>query len=55
MPIDNNPPARTRAQELRAFLFITVVAAPVLSGILMAGYGFSIWIYQLLTGTLPTG
>jgi nitrate reductase NapE len=43
------PPAR-RADELRVFLFLTVVLAPMLAVILVAGLGFAIWMYQLVAG-----
>jgi len=45
----------TKAQELRAFLFLTIVTAPVLAIIGVGGFGFFIWMYQLVTGTLPSG
>lgn len=40
----------TRQEELRSFLFFTVVMAPVISVLLVATYGFVIWMYQLLAG-----
>ena len=36
--------------ELRAFLFLTVVMAPLLAGLIVAGYGFAVWMLQLLAG-----
>jgi len=42
-----NPSAR---QELSAFLFVTVILAPVLAVTLVGGYGFSVWISQILGG-----
>lgn len=53
--MDNAEPVSTKAQELRAFLFLTVVLAPVLAIAVVGGYGFFVWMYQLLTGSLPTG
>jgi len=44
----------TRQEELRSFLFFTVVMAPVLAVIVVGGYGFLVWMYQLVTGP-PTG
>jgi len=44
----------TRSQELRSFLFLTVVMAPALAGIIIAGYGFLVWAYQVFAGP-PTG
>lgn len=45
----------TKTQELRAFLFLTIVTAPVLAVVVVGGYGFFVWMYQLFTGTLPSG
>ena len=53
MEANRNTP--TKAQEMRAFLFLTVVTAPILAVMIVGGYGFAIWMIQLLTGTLPTG
>jgi nitrate reductase NapE len=44
------PAPSTRQEELRSFLFFTVVMAPALAVILVAGYGFVIWMYQILAG-----
>jgi nitrate reductase NapE len=46
--MDDDSP--TRAQELRSFLFLSVVMAPALAGIIVAGYGFLVWMVQILTG-----
>ena len=43
-----------RRQELLVFLFFTVVLAPLLSIAIVGGYGFVIWMYQLLSGP-PSG
>ena len=40
----------TKAQELRSFLFLSVVTAPVLAVVLVSGYGFIVWMYQLFAG-----
>jgi nitrate reductase NapE len=45
----------TRKQELRAFLVLTVITAPILAVMSVAGYGFIVWIMQMLTGRLPHG
>jgi len=39
-----------RAEELRSFLFLTVVMAPALAGVIVAGYGFAVWMYQVFAG-----
>lgn len=40
----------TRKRELTMFLFLTFVLAPVLSVIIVAGYGFCVWMYQIIMG-----
>lgn len=42
--------APTRAQELRSFLFLSVVMAPVIAGAVVAGFGFLVWMVQLVAG-----
>ena len=48
-PADAEPPS-TRREEWRSFLFFTVVMAPALAVIVVGGYGFLVWMYQLLAG-----
>ena len=40
----------TKREEWRSFLFFTVVMAPALAVIIVSGYGFLIWMYQILAG-----
>jgi len=40
----------TRRGERRVFIFIAVILFPLLSVILVGGYGFSIWMLQLIFG-----
>ena len=44
----------TKSQELRSFLLLTVVLAPVITGMIVAGYGFFVWMLQVIGGP-PTG
>lgn len=37
-------------RELAVFIFLTLVLAPLLAVIIVAGYGFCIWMYQLIAG-----
>ncbi|AAP85961.1 periplasmic nitrate reductase, NapE protein (plasmid) [Cupriavidus necator H16] len=39
-----------KKEELRSFLFLTAVMVPVLSVIVVAGYGFIVWMSQLVGG-----
>lgn len=41
---------RRKTEELRSFLFLTAVMVPVLSVIVVAGYGFLVWMTQLIGG-----
>lgn len=45
----------TKQEEWRSFLFLAVVMAPVLAVLVVGGYGFLVWMFQLLSGRLPTG
>jgi nitrate reductase NapE len=40
----------SKAQELRSFIFLAVVMAPVLAVVTVSGYGFVVWMYQLFAG-----
>lgn len=40
----------TRRSELLAFLFLTVVLAPVLAVAIVGGWGFVVWMYQIIYG-----
>jgi periplasmic nitrate reductase NapE len=53
--MDDNTRPHTKAQELRAFLTLSVVLAPVLAFALVAGYGFLVWMYQLFAGPPGAG
>ena len=39
-----------KRRELHAFLFLTIVLAPVLSVVIVGGFGFLVWMYQLMAG-----
>lgn len=41
---------RSRSDEFRVFVFLTVVMAPVLAVAVVAGFGFAVWLGQLLLG-----
>ncbi len=38
-----------KQQELRLFLMITVLLAPILSIAIVGGYGFIVWLGQILS------
>lgn len=40
----------TRRGELLVFLFLTVVLAPILAVAIVGGWGFAVWIYQMMYG-----
>jgi periplasmic nitrate reductase NapE len=43
-----------RREELKAFLLLTVITVPVISILVVSGYGFLVWFYQWFAGP-PTG
>jgi len=45
-----NVPAEQRRRELVVFLILTVVVAPVTAVAVVGGYGFAVWMYQLVAG-----
>jgi nitrate reductase NapE len=49
--VDREP---TRQEELRSFLFLTIVMAPLVAVMIVGGYGFVVWMYQLVAGP-PSG
>jgi len=49
----NNPITSTadeKRREFRAIVFLTVVLAPIVAVLVVAGFGFCVWIYQMLAG-----
>jgi len=48
------PDKARKSLEFYAFLFLSFVLVPVLSVALIGGYGFFIWITQIIFGP-PTG
>ena len=44
----NETPAKS--DELKLFLFLTVVLAPVLSVAVIGGYGLFVWLSQIIGG-----
>ena len=53
-PTSPMPEPPQKSSELKAFLFLTVVMAPVLAGVIIGSYGLAVWIYQMIAGP-PTG
>ncbi|MBB6093998.1 nitrate reductase NapE [Povalibacter uvarum] len=39
-----------KKRELIVFTFLALVLAPILAVIIVAGFGFSVWMYQLIAG-----
>lgn len=48
--MDEPQDERRKTEEWRSFIFLTIVMAPVLAIVTVAGYGFIVWMYQLLAG-----
>jgi nitrate reductase NapE len=41
---------RRRRMEIFAFLFLTAVVMPLAAFFTVAGYGFVVWIFQMIVG-----
>lgn len=39
-----------KRRELTVFLFLTFILAPILAVVIVAGYGFLVWMYQMIAG-----
>ena len=48
--LESNIGDNERKIELRTFLFLTVFLAPILSVMIVGGYGFIIWMIQIVYG-----
>ena len=42
--------ARTRREEITAFIILAVLIWPVVAVGIVGGYGFLVWMYQLIAG-----
>ena len=51
--MDANTGQQGKRRELLLFLFITVVLFPLLAVMIVGGYGFAIWIWQMLFAGPP--
>ncbi|WP_257385335.1 periplasmic nitrate reductase, NapE protein [Tahibacter caeni] len=45
----------SKQQERLAFLLLTAVVFPLATVLIVAGYGFFVWMWQLLYAGPPTG
>ncbi|MEK0362764.1 nitrate reductase [Pseudomonas sp. CBC3] len=48
MPHDTDPAVISKPDETRLFVFLLVFLFPLLSVVIVAGYGFIVWISQLV-------
>lgn len=48
--MSETPPEVRKKEERRSFLFLTVVMVPVLTVMIVGGYGFVVWMTQWFTG-----
>ena len=39
-----------KREEFRSWFFLTIVMAPVLAVLIVSGFGFLVWMYQLAAG-----
>ncbi len=50
MPHDTDPAQVGKPEETRLFVFLLVFLFPLLSVVTVAGYGFIVWISQMIFG-----
>lgn len=50
METSTAPDPQRKKEELRSFIFLTAVMVPVLSVAVVGGYGFIVWMIQLVAG-----
>ncbi|MCH8037180.1 MAG: periplasmic nitrate reductase, NapE protein [Proteobacteria bacterium] len=48
--VEENVADNSKRRELWGFFFLTVIFAPVLAVAIVGGYGFLVWMYQLVQG-----
>ncbi len=48
--MEGEPEPATKRRELGLFLFLTVVLFPVLAVGVVAGWGFLVWMWQIIAG-----
>jgi periplasmic nitrate reductase NapE len=39
-----------KKEEFRTWLFLALVLAPVLAVLIVSGFGFGVWLFQLVAG-----
>jgi nitrate reductase NapE len=39
-----------RKEEFRTWLFLALIMAPLLAVLIVSGFGFAVWFYQLIAG-----
>jgi nitrate reductase NapE len=49
-PLDVTSERAERRREWGVFLLLALGLAPVLSVVIVAGYGFAVWIWQMILG-----
>jgi len=47
---DRLAPRNSRREELFAFIVLAVLIWPVVAVAVVGGYGFSVWMYQIVAG-----
>ena len=47
---DNASGLLRKTEEFRTWFFLTFVMAPILAVLVVSGYGFLVWVYQMFAG-----
>jgi nitrate reductase NapE len=47
---EREPTDQRKKEEFRTWLFLALIMAPVLAVVIVSGFGFAVWFYQLIAG-----
>ena len=53
--VQGESPKLRKTEEIRTFIFLTVVMAPLLAVMTVGGFGFIVWVYQMFAGPPGSG
>ncbi|HZN24439.1 MAG TPA: periplasmic nitrate reductase, NapE protein [Burkholderiales bacterium] len=48
--VDTGRDSVRKTEEFRSWVFLTFVMAPLLAVLVVSGYGFMVWMFQLFVG-----
>jgi periplasmic nitrate reductase NapE len=52
--MENDDPKQRKTEEFRTWLFLAVFMAPILAVLIVSGWGFVVWMWQVFVAGPPT-